>query len=127
MSNHDIQNDNEEKFVPLKDNNNNLSAVKSISYIVLLGGLIFCLTAGIQYAGAYISNQEQMEFKLKHHRFIKDSNENKILVTKALLESKESKEKENIQAEEKKTEVLKEYDKKDDSKIYEKDAEEKNN
>jgi hypothetical protein len=116
MSNHDIQNDSEEKFVPLKDNNNNLSAIKIITYIVLLGGVIFGVTAGVQYAGAYLRNEDQMNFKMQHQRFIKDSDENKIVVTKEEKESMEKKEKENIQGVDNRTEEMKVDSKKMDDK-----------
>jgi hypothetical protein len=86
MSNHDIHNESDEKFVPLKDNNNNLSFVKIISSVLLLGALIFLITTGVQYAGAYLTNEEQVEFKKDHGRYTKDSDENRVKVTNEVEE-----------------------------------------
>ena len=81
MSNHDIHTESDEKFVPLTDNNSNLSVAKIIFFIVLLGLGVFGLTYGVQFAGSYIGNEEQIEFKHEHGRTIKDSDENKIEVS----------------------------------------------
>ncbi len=128
MSNHDIQEDSDEKFVPLKDNNNNLSGVKIICSIVLLGVLVFCITTGVQYAGAYLQNEQQMEFKKEHQRHIKDSDENKILATEVTEEAQETEKQEREEAngpvEDKSVKEMKEQERMDKEKMDAQKAEE---
>lgn len=75
-SEHDSHDDNSVNFMPLKDNNHNLSLGKIWPLMLLIAVLIFGLVPGIKYAGGFVQNEQQEEWKVKHERGFKDSDEN---------------------------------------------------
>ncbi len=73
---HVSHDDNSVNFMPLKDNNHNLSIGKIWPLMLLIAVLIFGLVPGIKYAGGFVQNEEQEEWRINHGRGLKDSDEN---------------------------------------------------
>lgn len=94
---HDSHDDNSVNFMPLKDNNHNLSLGKIWPLMLTIAVLIFGLVPGIKYAGGFVQNEQQEEWKVKHERGFSDSDEN-------LFYKSEATAKEEGKAEEKKAE-----------------------
>lgn len=81
MSHHETHHDashNGDIFVPLTDNNNNVSMTKALMFIVLVGIGVFTLVTLIYQFGGQRANEEQVEWRIKHHGAFKDSNENEF-------------------------------------------------
>ncbi len=79
MSNHDHHEskmNESEKFVPLSDNNNNLSKWKFVPLILSLALILIALVSAISKVG-YLNNEEQVHWKHTNHATSKDSHENK--------------------------------------------------
>jgi len=86
MSNHHANHDhhnNGDIFVPLTDNNNNVSLAKAAMFIVLLGLGVFTLVSTIYLCGGNRTNEEQVEWRIKHNSAFKDSNENEFYKSEA--------------------------------------------
>ena len=84
MSNHDTNQDTNqepqsfsERFVPLSDNNSNLSLGKVITLMVSLALIVYGLLAIVESTGGYLTNEQQIEWRKEHHKPMKDSDENK--------------------------------------------------
>ncbi len=88
---HDSHDDNSVNFMPLKDNNHNLAIGKIWPLMLTIAVLILGLVPGIKYAGGFVQNEEQEEWRIKHERGLKDSDENLFYKSEATTANEEGK------------------------------------
>jgi hypothetical protein len=88
MSHHEMPNDSDEKFVPLSDNNSNLSWGRIIPMLFGVAALLVLALGIVKWVG-YLQNEEQVEWRMKHQRPFRDSHQNWELINSMSEDKKE--------------------------------------